>query len=60
MEHCQQITRKYRLEQKEEIIKMYENCIPQYEIADMLKIPRSSVRGVIQRGRRDGIVTRVG
>jgi hypothetical protein len=60
MDHCQRITRKFKPDSKLEILRLYEQGISQCEIAKILKIPPSSVRGVVQRGRRDGLITKIG
>lgn len=48
--------RRFKIDVKNQIIDMYNNGIPQYKIADALGVPRSSVRGVVQRGRRDNLI----
>lgn len=49
--------RKYKPELIENIIYLYNKGFKQYQIAIKLNIPKSSVRGTIQRARKNGKIT---
>lgn len=42
-------------ERIEQIIKLYNNGMKQFEIGEYLNIPKSSIRGIIQKGRKKNL-----
>lgn len=60
IEHNKTIEKKYTTTQRDEILVMYNEGKSQCDISRALNLPASSVRGVVQRGRRDGLTTKSG
>jgi len=58
--HLLTITRNYCKEVNNKVTMMYNKGFSQAKISDLLQLPHSSVRSIIQRGRKNGSVLRNG
>lgn len=60
IEHVETLKKKYTAELTDSVIKLYSEGIPQCELGKILNIPYSSVRTIVQRGRRIGLIVEKG